>query len=281
MCDNVGWNGLQIGSKAALIFKAGTEFRTCEKVFDSWGDPTRDENASPRTERQRHIAGDRPQHRAKQFKGHPRNAARSIQPRSGNFGGIALRRLLSVHRLDRAVKVFEAEARDHSLRGDVVELPAQIIDDRVFTGRAPRHGCVPAFAGDDYRLMRARDQAGDAEAGPWSKHGYRSPTNGLTISNAEHIGRRQMRQRQCDRLEIIAQLRLYEAKCLAQLVLIDGPWAVGEDTASVVDGAGDGEHRRVCRSRSTIITQKGTNDVSEFREVGASEIPDRAKDAIR
>jgi hypothetical protein len=140
---------------------------------------------------------------------------------------------------------------------------------------------VPTLAGDDDRPVRARDQAGDAEPGPRSKHGHRRATNRLAIADLEHIGRRQMRQRQCQRLEVIAQVRLHETELLAQLVPIDGPLAVGQDTASVVDGAGDGEHRRACRHRSTIAIEEGPNDICEFREAGDREIPDRTENAIR
>jgi hypothetical protein len=101
---------LQVGSKATLAFEAGTEFGACEKIFDPRGDAAGDVNASPRGKCQRHIAGDRPEHRAKQLKGHPRNAAAPVQPRHDDFGGVALRRLRSVHCHDRAVKIFQTEA---------------------------------------------------------------------------------------------------------------------------------------------------------------------------
>jgi hypothetical protein len=64
-------------------------------------------------------------------------------------------------------------------------------------------------------------------------------------------------------------------------VPIDDPWTVGQDNASVLDRAGDGEHRRLDGHRSTLTLEKGTNDVSEVSEVGDREIPDRTQDAIR
>jgi hypothetical protein len=42
----------------------------------------------------------------------------------------------SIERDDRAVKIFQSEPRDNPLRRYVSELSAEMVDDRIFPGRA-------------------------------------------------------------------------------------------------------------------------------------------------
>ena len=83
--------------------------------------------------------------------------------------------------------------------------------------------------------MRPGDQAGNPQSCPGSEYRDRRTRYGLTISYRKQIFRRQVRQRQCDRLKIIKEVDPCKAELAVQLIWIDRPWAIRQDATSVLD----------------------------------------------
>ncbi len=90
------------------------------------------EYSAPRTEREREIAGDRPEHRAKHIDGGAARRTRSLDPGPGDLGGAATWQRQIVQRSESLVKIFQPMARKNVFRRDMPKPLPQIGDDGVF-----------------------------------------------------------------------------------------------------------------------------------------------------
>src|SRR5215472_1384462 len=106
MHDHVRWNTFGIKSRRPFGFEAPAELRTLEKIEDPRYDAASDIDASAGAKRQRDVACNAAQKRAKQIEGGSAGRAGAVERRLGDVCGAALGDIDIGDRRNRLIKIF-------------------------------------------------------------------------------------------------------------------------------------------------------------------------------
>src|SRR5664279_3482750 len=157
--NEIGGNRFEIFAEPPFFSKARTKLRANEIFRHMTQNASGNEYSAARPERERKIAGDGAEHRAKHVDGGAAGLTRPFDPGPGDLGSDALWQPQIVQGGQRFVKIFQPVARNDALGRDMSEALPQIGDDGVFPRRTAGHRRMAALA----RKHEVTGCAGDAD----------------------------------------------------------------------------------------------------------------------
>src|SRR5665647_1798923 len=144
--NEIGGNRLEILAEPPFFFKTRTKLRA-DKIFGHMTqNASANEYSAPRPEREREIAGDSPEHRAKHVDSGAAGRTSPFNPGPGDLGSEAPWQSQIVHGGQRLVKIFQPTAGKNAFGRDMSEALPQIGDHGVFPRRAASHRRMAALA---------------------------------------------------------------------------------------------------------------------------------------
>jgi hypothetical protein len=131
---------------SSRIFEASAELRADEICRHVAQDTSGNIYSTPRTERQREVAGDRAKHRAEHIDGGAACHASALDSGPCDLGGAAPWQGEVVQRRERLVEIFQSAAGKNVFGRDMSQSLPQKPDDSVLPRRTAGHGRMAAFA---------------------------------------------------------------------------------------------------------------------------------------
>src|SRR5450756_1078697 len=108
--DEIGRNRFKIVAKAPFVLETGPELRAGEIFGHATQNAAGNEYSAGRAQREREIAGDRPEHRAEHVDGGAAGRTAALDPGPGDLGGVASRQCQIVEGGEGIVKIFQPVA---------------------------------------------------------------------------------------------------------------------------------------------------------------------------
>ena len=277
MNDDTRRDSRQIRLKPTLRLKTRSKFRIGQIMDHPRHDAARNVYPPAHSYHERYIACDGPQHGAEHVQ---RGNAHLAGSRGGGLRYLGCGSIRTRHFVNdpgSTIKILDPATGQHSFRRHVSISIAKIFNDRILSARRSRQRRVSAFGLNHDSSVGTSHKAGKTQPCARAQHGNRGTLNRLSSANREQIGGLKMRKCPSNRLEIVDNLDIGEAKSTSQLRPIDDPRAVCEHTTVANYGTGNSQHR--ARNSPVIPAhfEESSQGYLKFRIIGNQHRFDRSQ----